>query len=393
MDGGSFVVYPEVRTMDSANGWTDHIYSYAPDYPSSTFPQTPTEDMSFRRGNLVTENIYDNNGVLLKRKSLGYTERYSSESQIGYKYKPYWYVGAYDATYTDVRLVGPDYSPNLAACEQYGVMGIFWTLRQTIETIFTPAGNLVDSTNYTYANYNDYYYLKNETIVGSNSNIKQRSYKYAFTNTTDFKLGLSTSEQTMKSTLLDKNFFQPLEVVDSMKASGGSFAFLNGSKYIFGKYNNDSLIHLKTFRSYATATDSTELNFSAYDSSGNLREQYKTNDIREVYLWGYNRTYPVAKVTGSDLSTVLGFVHLSVLNSPSSDEALREELDNIRVGLANSKARVITYTYSPLYGMSSMTDASGKIIYYEYDLFGRLKLVRDSNGYIIKKNEYKLNNP
>jgi len=36
-DGGSFVVYPEVRTIDSANGWTDRVYSYGPDIPSSSF--------------------------------------------------------------------------------------------------------------------------------------------------------------------------------------------------------------------------------------------------------------------------------------------------------------------------------------------------------------------
>jgi hypothetical protein len=54
-EGGSFVVYPEVRTIDSDNGWTDDYYSFAPDYPSSTFPYTPAEDMSYRRNHLVAK--------------------------------------------------------------------------------------------------------------------------------------------------------------------------------------------------------------------------------------------------------------------------------------------------------------------------------------------------
>jgi YD repeat-containing protein len=197
----------------------------------------------------------------------------------------------------------------------------------------------------------------------------------------------------MKTTLLNKNFFQPLEVVDSIKYTGGSYSLLHGSKYIFGKYNNDSLIHLNTFRIFTTATDSSDIRFSAFDSSGNLLEKYKANDVKEVTLWGYNRIYPVATITGSDLSTVFGFINMSVINAPSSDAALRTELNKIRTGLAGTIAQVVTYTYSPLYGMTSMTDATGKSIYYEYDLFGRLKLIRDQDNRIVKKIEYKLNNP
>jgi YD repeat-containing protein len=391
-EGGSFVVYPEVRTIDSANGWIDNNFSFAPDYPSSTFPYTPTEDMSYRRGHLVQERIYDKSGILLRRKKLGYTERYGSLSQIGYKYKPYWYVWP-TVTHTEFKPANPYHFVGIMACNQYGSMGIFWTPSSKVETSYTPAGNITDSTIYNYANYNNYYYLKSESNFYSNGSTKLRSYKYPFNNNSDFRLGLSPYEQTMKSTLLSKNIFQPLEVIDSIKYTGGSYSFLHGSKYIFGKYNHDSLIHLNTFRSFTTVTDSSEIHFSAYDSSGNLREQYKTNDIKEVYVWGYNRTYPVAKVTGSNLGTVLSFININVINNPSSDAALRTELDKIRIGLAGTMAQVITYTYSRLYGMTSMTDPSGKILYYEYDLLGRLKLIRDQDNRIVKKIEYKLNNP
>lgn len=391
-EGGSFVVYPEVRTIDSANGWIDDKFSFAPDYPSITFPYTPSEDMSFRRGHLVQESVYDRNGVLQHRKKMGYSERYGSVSQIGYKYKPYWYVWP-TVTHTEFKPNNPYHSVGIMACNQYGSMGIFWTLSSKVETSCSQAGNISDSTIYSYANYNDYYYLKSESSYNSNGTIKLRSYKYPFNNNSDFRFGLSAYEQTMKSTLLGKNFYQPLEVIDSIKNNGGSYTFLYGSKYIFGKFNNDSLIHLKTFRSYTTASEYADINFSAFDSSGNLREQYKTHDVKAVTIWGYNRAYPVARVTGSNLSSVLGFINLSIINNPSSDAALRTELNKIRTGLAGGMAQVTTYTYSPLYGMTSMTDASGKTIYYEYDPFGRLKLVRDHDKRIIKKIEFKLHNP
>jgi YD repeat-containing protein len=144
---------------------------------------------------------------------------------------------------------------------------------------------------------------------------------------------------------------------------------------------------------YTTAADSADIRFSAYDNRGNIQEKYKPNDIKEVAIWGYNGNYPVAVVTGSNLETVQRNLDMSLINNPSSDVALLTELNKIRVNLTGTMAQVITYTYSPLYGMTSMTDAAGRTTYYEYDLFGRLKIIRDHNNRIVKKIEYKLNNP
>ena len=51
-------------------------------------------------------------------------------------------------------------------------------------------------------------------------------------------------------------------------------------------------------------------------------------------------------------------------------------------------ARMNTYTYDPLIGMTSASDANNKPIIYEYDEFGRLKQVRDFQSDIIKKYDY-----
>jgi YD repeat-containing protein len=47
-----------------------------------------------------------------------------------------------------------------------------------------------------------------------------------------------------------------------------------------------------------------------------------------------------------------------------------------------------TYTYEPLVGMTSQCDARNTITYYEYDALGRLTLVRDQDGNIIKTFKY-----
>lgn len=60
--------------------------------------------------------------------------------------------------------------------------------------------------------------------------------------------------------------------------------------------------------------------------------------------------------------------------------------DDIRFHPIN--AQMTTYTFQPLVGMTSETDANNKVKYYEYDVFNRLKLTRDQNYQILNKIDY-----
>jgi hypothetical protein len=51
-------------------------------------------------------------------------------------------------------------------------------------------------------------------------------------------------------------------------------------------------------------------------------------------------------------------------------------------------AQMTTYTYQPLIGISSQTDAANRSTYYEYDVFGRLKTIKDDEGNLLKAFEY-----
>lgn len=61
-------------------------------------------------------------------------------------------------------------------------------------------------------------------------------------------------------------------------------------------------------------------------------------------------------------------------------------IDELR--LYPKDALMTTYTYKSLVGITSQCDANNKIIYYEYDLFGRLKLIRDEKRNILKTYQY-----
>ncbi|SDE00764.1 RHS repeat protein [Niabella drilacis] len=128
------------------------------------------------------------------------------------------------------------------------------------------------------------------------------------------------------------------------------------------------------------------VSFDQYDTRGNILEQQKSNNVREVYLWGYDGLYPVAKIVGSDNAIVGTVITQAQIDAAiNNDQTLRTLLNTLRIDARTKNALVTTYTYMPLVGMTSETDPSGRTIYYEYDSFGRLNLVKDDNGRILKK--------
>ena len=53
---------------------------------------------------------------------------------------------------------------------------------------------------------------------------------------------------------------------------------------------------------------------------------------------------------------------------------------------------VTTYTYNPLVGITTIIDAKGDFIKYNYDSVGRLINVMDKDGKVLKENIYQYKN-
>jgi YD repeat-containing protein len=283
-------------------------------------------------------------------------------------------------------------------------------LEKTEETLFQDNGTFKTTT--TIENSGKSFLPVSKSIAQSDGSLFKEYYTYP----KEYAPGNAAIDNLIKKNIVSV----PIETVKLKEQPKGTFAVTGGSLtnyYPTGwgkvqsvsvletnlaipvstfKFSNAPAGQLPTSRNAsqfaADARYKTRILFNSYDAYGNPTEKQKVNDVKEVYLWGYNGAYPVAKVVGSDYATVSGLINQSMLDNANAytDAQVRTELNKIRTWFAKSSSvSVSTYTYAPLIGMTSQTDANNVSTFYQYDSFGRLVLVRDQNNKILKMMEYR----
>ncbi|WP_333821494.1 hypothetical protein, partial [Ohtaekwangia sp.] len=129
-----------------------------------------------------------------------------------------------------------------------------------------------------------------------------------------------------------------------------------------------------------------------YDQDLNLVSQQRKDDAPIVYLYGYKQNYPVAEIrnaTFTQVLTALGMTASQYRTESQASSPSANYLSKINALRQNLKGSLLTvYLHNPLIGITSMSDANNVTTYYEYDVLGRLKFVKDGNQDIVKKYEY-----
>ncbi|MCK9218099.1 MAG: hypothetical protein M0P77_09320, partial [Firmicutes bacterium] len=117
------------------------------------------------------------------------------------------------------------------------------------------------------------------------------------------------------------------------------------------------------------------LRFLKYDEFSNPLEVKQEDGIHVVYLWGYNKSQPIAKIENATYAQVTGALGTSIIS-----EANLGAIDNLRTNPALLDTMITTYTYKPLVGVAIITDPRGYRTSYHYDSFGRLEFIKDMDG-------------
>lgn len=151
-------------------------------------------------------------------------------------------------------------------------------------------------------------------------------------------------------------------------------------------------------------TTTTKLTYNSYDDKGNVTQYTGPDGVVTTILWGYNKTYPVAKVVSGSPFTISENIRTNINNRAYCGTDVKSEVDGdidflsqqLSDYIGNNSYQVALYTYKLLVGMTSETNANGNTSsgasgitnYYTYDSFGRLSEVRDDEGKLLKKNSY-----
>ncbi|GAB3909940.1 hypothetical protein GCM10028826_17660 [Mucilaginibacter boryungensis] len=241
-----------------------------------------------------------------------------------------------------------------------------------------PAHPVVQTVSYQYSN-EDHLQPTQKTVSSSNTDtwITQYKYPHDFSGQSPYNLMVNTF-----------HIWSP--VIEQLEYKNNTGNFLQSTKTDYGIWNgNNAQIYPSTVYSKKSASSyDSRVQLLGYDTNGNIQSVKKVGGPKINYVYGYGGHLPIAQITSADYSTIE-----TLLGGSTAVQAFRDilyptdaQVNNfltpLRVSSNLPNAQVITYTYQPLVGMTSATDARGNTITYEYDNFQRLINVKDQNGNI-----------
>jgi YD repeat-containing protein len=245
-----------------------------------------------------------------------------------------------------------------------------------------------------------------------------------------------SSADNIYSKMLDGNIINP--VVENVKLKND--ALLERSKTNYSLVDYFFIEPVTVERQIQENPSETLLTFDKYNVRGNIGQYRMKNGIYTSFIWGHDQTLPICRVDNAKLSDIFytGFENAdgnsiagdSKTGLKSKTGGYTKELTgltnqnyvltywlksgaswvlqtqpivvstgNYTINISSSgqvddvrfypaSAQMTNYTYIPILGMTSSTDANNVVNYYEYDSFGRLTLVRDANRKIVKQYKY-----
>jgi YD repeat-containing protein len=365
---------------------------------SSGFPFPPNASQDWKRGVLLNKIVYDSNNQIKSKESYHYDVIPNTAKS---------FYGIKIASTTQLNYAANNQSIiNTLQAVSYPIITDKYALISDTTIEINNGIELMQSNFYNYS-VNDFNLSKSEqkTSDGS-SKIKYLFYPKDYSN--------SSGTSPLLSSMIEYNILdKPVEEV-LVKKTLGTEKMIAGAVNEFGYEINgtDKVFSLRR----VLIANSTSFNLSdrynflhipphydekiAYkynDMNGKPRTISVNNGANTSYIYSYKNQYPIAEIKNADYSTIEsvlgGSAALSSLSASSPTDA---EVNTLINTLKNSSllkdAQITSYTYKPLVGITSSTDAKGMTTYYEYDLFQRLKTVKDQNGNILKQTDYHYKN-
>lgn len=390
LTSGAYIGYSKVKVYEQNKGYTVYEYTNPSSHPNTmselivdSYCSTPSihykkifhdngkinlsSGNDLFRGNLTKESVYNESNDLLKKTEYQYSSNEYQIMKVFSNFKltifnePYGY-GSFQYNKFKQRR---NLLSNVVETEYFN------------GTAKTKTKSHVYDTNFSL--------LKTENIT-DNLNTYRNEYYYPFDTNVQNDFGMSDLilNHRKGEKVLTYNFKNNEKLLEEKIIYGGytQYGFKWPKQAV--KYKSGSSGNTNEIKS-AEATVRDEL--------GNICEITDNFGNKTSFVWGYNKTEIVAKIENVGYTAIQSSVITAIQNASNTgtESELLSQLNNLRSTLSSvPNALISTYTYKPLIGVSTITDARQEKITYEYDDFGRLKSVKDKSNNILSENEYHL---
>lgn len=343
-----YVLYKNVREIEISgnenNGYTDYYYNIPWDYVDLAVGNVFMPYFNFTsHGVLTQKRIYNSQNQLLDTDEYIYTFAEIPNAQLqnsGF----HQFIPSYISSKKEINKVKLGNS----------------NLVTTNETTFSPN------------NFQETY----SKLTTQDGNIKETTIKYA--------------QDIFDTRLTNANMISvPLENIVKDNSD-----IISTSKTVFGSTNH--YYPTSVISTDLAQNPETEITFDLYDDKGNLVQSTNKVGISTVTIWGYHKTLPIAQIVGAKYNDIsaLPVIAAAIVASnadadlPTNEGQLLTALENLRLDSVLRQYPVSASTYDPLIGITNSITVNGIKTIYTYDAAGRLSAVKDSNGNIIKENQY-----
>lgn len=406
---GAYVTYENVTVSETGNGRQTFKYTSPHTETNEVIDTTyvyypfivrPMKDYNY--GLLLEENVYAEGAAIdhpLVKTNYEYYGNQIINEQIFTGIK-FYTLGNNDCPFTSLHNSYESYVDAMTDCINNPVVGAAAGYPVANSNCVTTCGELSDFITYTpIFEYVGWRPLKKKVTEeyfydGDDVNIVQNKEEYTY-NELNKKISTVSKEVYSSGTVeslrseytyyLPANYLQNnfISDIDNIKSYRNE-RLLDTKKV---NHNASSPFRIQSV-SEAKGAHALEMKveFLSYDTYGRPAQVKKTNGNTISYLWGYNKTQPIAMIENATYQEIADALQISSVDVGNLDESDLLQISTLRTLLPN--ARVSTYTYIPLVGVLTQTDARGYLTTYEYDVFGRLKSVQDAAGNIISENNY-----
>jgi YD repeat-containing protein len=235
------------------------------------------------------------------------------------------------------------------------------------------------------------YYYGNNIHIQPTREITYNSKGEKLTTFLKYPHDFSTSPYTA---MVNKHIYAP--VIEQLDYNGTTYLQKHRTEY--QQWSANIIAPSQVTITKSNGESESPITFNYYDDRGNVLSLVRDGQSNyECYVWGYNKTYPIAKIKTASYtlySTILAVLGGSAAvntfcnTAYPTDAEVKTFLAPLHTDTRLKNAQVTTYTYKPLVGMTSATEPNGVITHYDYDDFGRLWRIRDDSGRILKTYEY-----